>query len=463
MEPAICEPGGRGLIFPLTTEEVKWEGWVRATIYMVAMLYIFLGVNIAADKFVEAIEGITSTKRRVLQRSTGRVITVSVWNGTVANLTLLALGSSAPEILLSVVEIIGNGCFAGELGPATIVGPGFCRSETLAKLCNRRPALGEWSVDQVCDFLAPWLFQGFGRETLGLDEELQQRFRKESISGRVLTATPWTGSATGAWSPPLGAWCGGSRRSARRRAGLLAVPGRLVGVPHHWQGLGPERRGLHHGGGPLPRAPLLLGQGEAASICGGEKQARKYDAERKASMDHSGTSFERNYEVYPVVEPPPLCNLPLQTGSSTADAAQLQKLRAEVSGLKSRSTAVQRQMFEGLGAGQDQEDVGRALEQLKKEPTDDVELAQKFGVYESYFSGVVELRTDLFGLWERGRAVLSAADARTMHAALGRVDSFDNLSIPERSRFWFVYHMMSTASSNHQKMQKIFEDLEEPL
>ncbi|CAJ1363702.1 unnamed protein product, partial [Effrenium voratum] len=50
----------------------------------------------AADKFVEAIEGITSTKRRVLQRSTGRVITVSVWNGTVANLTLLALGSSAP-------------------------------------------------------------------------------------------------------------------------------------------------------------------------------------------------------------------------------------------------------------------------------------------------------------------------------------------------------------------------------
>ena len=43
---------------------------------------------------------------------------------------------------------------------------------------------------------------------------------------------------------------------------------------------------------------------------------------------------------------------------------------------------------------------------------------------ESYFSGVVELRTDLFGLWERGRAVLSAADARTMHAALGRVDSF---------------------------------------
>ena len=29
---------------------------------------------------------------------------VNVWNPTVANLTLMALGSSAPEILLNVIE-----------------------------------------------------------------------------------------------------------------------------------------------------------------------------------------------------------------------------------------------------------------------------------------------------------------------------------------------------------------------
>ena len=45
-----------------------------------------------------------------------------VWNPTVANLTLMALGSSAPEILLSVIEIVGNGFFSGDLGPSTIVG-----------------------------------------------------------------------------------------------------------------------------------------------------------------------------------------------------------------------------------------------------------------------------------------------------------------------------------------------------
>ena len=47
---------------------------------------------------------------------------VRVWNATVANLTLMALGSSAPEILLSVIGVVGNNFEAGELGPGTIVG-----------------------------------------------------------------------------------------------------------------------------------------------------------------------------------------------------------------------------------------------------------------------------------------------------------------------------------------------------
>lgn len=34
----------------------------------------------------------------------------------------MALGSSSPEIMLSVIEIIGNNFESGELGPGTIVG-----------------------------------------------------------------------------------------------------------------------------------------------------------------------------------------------------------------------------------------------------------------------------------------------------------------------------------------------------
>ena len=48
---------------------------------------------------------------------------MSVWNPTIANLTLMALGSSAPEILLSIIETISTlGSTPGELGPSTIVG-----------------------------------------------------------------------------------------------------------------------------------------------------------------------------------------------------------------------------------------------------------------------------------------------------------------------------------------------------
>ena len=52
---------------------------------------------------------------------------VLIWNETVANLTLLALGSSAPEILLSVIEtindLISNPSAEGSnLGFYTIIG-----------------------------------------------------------------------------------------------------------------------------------------------------------------------------------------------------------------------------------------------------------------------------------------------------------------------------------------------------
>lgn len=48
---------------------------------------------------------------------------MTVWNPTIANLTLMALGSSAPEILLSIIETLMTlGSTPGELGPSTIVG-----------------------------------------------------------------------------------------------------------------------------------------------------------------------------------------------------------------------------------------------------------------------------------------------------------------------------------------------------
>ncbi|CAE8638044.1 unnamed protein product, partial [Polarella glacialis] len=53
----------------------------------------------------------------------------------VANLTLMALGSSAPEILLSVIEILSNNFYAGDLGPSTIVGSAAFNLFCISAVC----------------------------------------------------------------------------------------------------------------------------------------------------------------------------------------------------------------------------------------------------------------------------------------------------------------------------------------
>merc|ERR1711981_4977 len=64
-----------------------------------------------------------------------QVVIVKVWNETVANLTLMALGSSAPEIMLSVIEIWAKSFKAGDLGPGTIVGSAAFNLFMIIGLC----------------------------------------------------------------------------------------------------------------------------------------------------------------------------------------------------------------------------------------------------------------------------------------------------------------------------------------
>lgn len=82
-----------------------------------------MGVAIISDIFMGAIDRITSKRARKWNSTLGRYSTETVWNPTVANLTLMALGSSAPEILLNVIETTCvNAMFSGDLGPSVIVG-----------------------------------------------------------------------------------------------------------------------------------------------------------------------------------------------------------------------------------------------------------------------------------------------------------------------------------------------------
>lgn len=91
------------------------------------LIYLFMGISISAEIFMDAINVITSKTTLVkiwdAQSETHYNIEVPVWNATMATLSLMAFGSSAPEILLNVLEATKDlGAEAGELGPSTIVG-----------------------------------------------------------------------------------------------------------------------------------------------------------------------------------------------------------------------------------------------------------------------------------------------------------------------------------------------------
>ncbi|PIK50270.1 putative sodium/calcium exchanger 3 isoform X3 [Apostichopus japonicus] len=130
-----CE--SKGLILPLT-DESDWNEGFRAFLYFAGLIWSFFAVAIIADIFMCSIEVITSkTSKLKIATPQGKIeeVEIRVWNDTVANLTLMALGSSAPEIILSIIEIMGNGFKSGELGPSTIVGSAAFNLLVISAVC----------------------------------------------------------------------------------------------------------------------------------------------------------------------------------------------------------------------------------------------------------------------------------------------------------------------------------------
>ncbi|XP_061915518.1 sodium/calcium exchanger 1b isoform X1 [Entelurus aequoreus] len=136
-KPEECSPG---VVLPVwkPVNPSFGDKVARATVYFVALFYMFLGVSIIADRFMASIEVITSQEKEItIKKPNGETTTttVRIWNETVSNLTLMALGSSAPEILLSVIEVIGHGFHAGTLGPSTIVGSAAFNMFVIIGIC----------------------------------------------------------------------------------------------------------------------------------------------------------------------------------------------------------------------------------------------------------------------------------------------------------------------------------------
>ena len=92
----------RGVVIPGL--QLISNGWLIFG-FFVFLCYLFIGIQMIADAFMEAIEVITATVKSIpIIDANGNTVNmeVPVWNATIANLSLMALGSSAPEILLAV-------------------------------------------------------------------------------------------------------------------------------------------------------------------------------------------------------------------------------------------------------------------------------------------------------------------------------------------------------------------------
>jgi solute carrier family 8 (sodium/calcium exchanger) len=146
-DQACCPGSGGAFVSALPFPEESQIFMPGAIIYLLILLWIFMGVNVVSDYFMTAIEVITSQEKEINvadpKTKESRKFRIKVWNDTVANLTLMALGSSAPEILLSVIELTANDMYTGELGANTIVGSAAFNLFVISGLCISTIPSGE--------------------------------------------------------------------------------------------------------------------------------------------------------------------------------------------------------------------------------------------------------------------------------------------------------------------------------
>ncbi|KAK2143511.1 hypothetical protein LSH36_835g00039 [Paralvinella palmiformis] len=141
--------------------ENLWSVGMRGFLYILALVYIFLGIAIVSDIFMCSIEVITSQRKTVVKWDEENQAMVEkhvlIWNETVANLTLMALGSSAPEILLSVLETLnnlGSESLEDGLGPFTIIGSAAFNLLIITAICiSSVPSPGVKRVQELGVFI----------------------------------------------------------------------------------------------------------------------------------------------------------------------------------------------------------------------------------------------------------------------------------------------------------------------
>ncbi|KAF0896209.1 hypothetical protein E2562_019695 [Oryza meyeriana var. granulata] len=148
----------------LVNGETLLPNGVRAFIYSVALAYCFIGLSAITGRFFKSMENIMKHSREVVTVDPHTNSTIvkheKVWNYTIADITLLAFGTSFPQISLATIDAIRNlgRLTAGGLGPGTLVGSAAFDLFPIHAVCVVMPRAG--SKKKISD-LGVWLVELF--------------------------------------------------------------------------------------------------------------------------------------------------------------------------------------------------------------------------------------------------------------------------------------------------------------